>query len=93
MEWLIVALFGFLVLIWSVLYLFRKLLKLRPLADLFQLQLDLLLQAKQLVPELAKPASAIGDDPVIHVAWRLEHKRKARRLKRERSRRLRTRGF
>jgi hypothetical protein len=59
----------------------------------FQQQLELLVKAIDQAPELTKLASALGDDPVIHVARRLELQRKARKLKRERSRRLRARGF
>jgi hypothetical protein len=93
MEWFVAGLTGFLVLIWSAVFLARKLLKLRPLVGPFQQQLELLVKAKDQAPELTKLASALGDDPVIHVARRLELQRKARKLKRERSRRLRSRGF
>ena len=93
MEWFVAGLIGFLVLIWSAVFLARKLLKLRPLVGPFQQQLELLVKAKNQAPELTKLASALGDDPVIHVARRLELQRKARKLKRDRSRRLRSRGF
>jgi len=93
MEWLVAGLFGSLVLIWSVVFLVGKLLKLRPLVGPFQQQVQLLLEAKEQAPDLAKLASALGDDPVIHVARRLELQRSARKLKRVRSRRLRSKGF
>lgn len=93
MEWLFVGIFALLMFIWSAVFLTRKLLKLRPLVAPFVEQLELLGKAKAQVPELTKLASALGDDPVIHAARRLELQRKARRLKRERSRRLRFRSF
>jgi hypothetical protein len=89
MEWLFAGIFALLVLIWSVIFLIGKLLKLRPLVAPFAKQLELLAEASNQSPELAKLASALGDDPAIHVARRLELQRKAMKLKRERSRRLR----
>jgi len=93
MEWLVAGLFALLMLIWSVVFLVAKLLRLRPLVGPLQEQLELLSKAKQAVPELARLASALEDDPVIHVAKRLELKRKARKLKRDRGRRLSSRRF
>jgi hypothetical protein len=93
MEWLIAGLIAVAMPVWAGLYLFRKLLKLRPLVSPVLEQLTLLARVADQVPELARRANALGDDPVIHVARRLELKRSARKLKRERSRRLSTRGF
>jgi hypothetical protein len=93
MEWLLAGIFALLMLTWSIAYLARKLLRLRPLVLPFTKQLELLAEAKQQAPDIAKLASALGDDPVIHVAKRLELQKKARKLKRERSRRLRSRSF
>jgi hypothetical protein len=89
MEWLFAGIFALLVLIWSVIFLIGKLLKLRPLVAPFAKQLGRLAEASSQAPELAKLASALGDGPAIHVARRLELQRKAKKLKRERSRRLR----
>jgi hypothetical protein len=93
MEWLVAGVFALVMFIWSIGFLVKKLLRLRPLIAPIQKQLELLTKAIEMAPELTKLASAIGDDPVIHVARRLELQRKARRLKRERSRRLRSRVF
>jgi hypothetical protein len=93
MEWLLAGIFALLMLTWSIAYLARKLLRLRPLVLPFTKQLELLAEAKQQAPDIAKLASALGDDPVIHVAKRLELQKMARKLKRERSRRLRSRSF
>jgi hypothetical protein len=93
MEWLFAGIFALLMLIWSVVFLLGKLLKLRPLVAPFAKQLELLAKASNQAPELAKLASALGDDPAVHLARRLELQRKARKLKRERSRRLSSRSF
>ena len=93
MEWLFAGTFALLMLIWSVVFLVLKMLRLRPLVAPFVTQLEHLAKAKAQAPELVKAASALGDDPVIHQARRLELQRKARRLKRERSRRLSSRSF
>jgi hypothetical protein len=93
MEWLVAGLFALSMFIWSIVFIVRKILRIRPLVSPFQEQLSLLAQASQKAPELAKLASALQDDPVIHVAKRLELKRRARKLKRERTRRLISRVF
>jgi hypothetical protein len=93
MEWLLAGIFALLMLIWSVVFLAAKLIKLRPLVAPIQEQLDLLAKATERAPELVRPASALEDDPAIHVASRLELQRRARKLKRERSRRLSSRRF
>jgi hypothetical protein len=93
MEWLFAGIFALLVFIWSIAFLVRKLLRLRPLVAPFQQQIKLLAEASQQAPELAKLASALEDEPAVHVARRLELQRKARRQRRERSRRLRSRVF
>lgn len=77
--------------VWSVAYLVRKLLRLRPLVAPFQQQVELLARASEQAPEIAKLASAIEDDPAWHVARRLELQRKVRKQRRERGRRLRSR--
>lgn len=91
MEWLVAGVFALMVFIWSVFFLVRKLLRLRPLMAPFSKQLKLLAEASQQVPELAKLVSALEDDPVIHVSRRLALQRQARKQRRERSRRLRSR--
>jgi len=88
MEWLFAGLFALSMFIWSIVFIVRKLMRLGPLVTPFQEQLALLAKASQQAPELAKLASALGDDPAIHVGRRLELQRKARKLKRERTRRL-----
>lgn len=80
-------------LVWSMIFLVSKLLRLKPLIAPFQQQLELLAKASKEAPELAKLASALGDDPVVHVSRRMELQRKARRQRRERGRRLRSRVF
>jgi hypothetical protein len=93
MEWLFAGLFALLMFIWSVAFLVTKLLRLRPLVAPFQQQLELLEQARNQAPEIVKLASALSDDPVLHVARRLELKRKTRKQRREQGRRLRSRVF
>jgi hypothetical protein len=93
MEWLFAGIFALVMLIWSIAFLFRKLLRLRPLVAPFQQQLELLAKASEQAPELAKLASAIEDDPAWHVARRLDLQRKVRKQRRERGRRLRFRVF
>jgi hypothetical protein len=93
MEWFIVAAVALASLIWSAIFLVRKLLRLRgPILTLTE-QLQKLSEASSKAPELAKLASALGDDPAIHVARRLELKREASARKRQRERRLRSRDF
>jgi hypothetical protein len=91
MEWLFAGTFALVMFAWSVAFLVRKLLRLRPLVAPFQQQLELLAKASQQAPEISKPASAIEDDPAWHVARRLELQRKVRKQRRERGRRLRSR--
>jgi hypothetical protein len=93
MEWLVAGLFALSMFIWSIVFIVRKILRIRPLIAPFQAQLSLLAEASQKAPELAKLASVLGDDPVIHVARRLELQRQTRKLKRERTRRLISRVF
>lgn len=93
MEWIFAGSFGALMTIWSIVFLVRKLVRLRPLIAPFLKQLELLDGVSLQAPELAKRASALGDDPVLHVARRIELQRKARSQRRERSRRLRSRVF
>lgn len=91
MEWLFAGTFALVMFVWSVAYLVRKLLRLRPLVAPFQQQVELLARASEQAPEIAKLASAIEDDPAWHVARRLELQRKVRKQRRERGRRLRSR--
>ena len=93
MEWLFAGTFALVMFVWSVAYLVRKLLRLRPLVAPFQQQVELLARASEQAPEIAKLASAIEDDPAWHVARRLELQRKVRKQRRERGRRLRSRVF
>lgn len=88
MEWLVSGFFALSVFVGSVIYLVSKLLRLKPLVAPFQIQLKLLATASERVPELAKLASALGDDPVAHLGRRIELQRKARGERRARSRRL-----
>jgi hypothetical protein len=93
MEWFVAGFIAVASLVWSAVFLLRKLLRLRgPILTLAE-QLQKLSEASARAPELAKLASALGDDPAIHVARRLEIKRQAGALKRQRERRLRSRVF
>jgi hypothetical protein len=93
MEWLFAGLFALFMFIWSIAFLVRKLVRLRPLVAPFQQQLELLAKAGERVPELAKLVSALDDDPAVHISRRLELQRQARKQRRERSRRLSSRVF
>lgn len=79
--------------IWSIIFLITKLLRLKPLLVPFREQFQLLAKASEQAPELAKLASALGEDPAIHLRRRMELQRKARRQRRERGRRLSFRVF
>ena len=93
MEWLIAAVVAAVGLIWSGIFLVLKLLRLRsPIVKLSQ-QLKGLSAASAKTPEIAKLASALGQDPKIHLARRLEIKRAAKERKRQQERRLRNRDF
>jgi hypothetical protein len=93
MEWLAAGLFAVGMLIWSAFFLIRKLVRFGPVIATLEKQLSLLSEASAKTPEIAKLASSINDDPVVHVARRLELKRAAKRLKLARERRLRSRVF
>jgi hypothetical protein len=93
MEWLFAGLFALLAFTWSIVFLVRKLLRLRPLLAPFHKQLNLLAKASEQAPELIKRVSALEDDPAIHVTRRLQLQAQARKQRRERSRRLRSRVF
>jgi hypothetical protein len=93
MEWLAVGLFALGMLIWSVLFLLKKLLRFRPIAIKLQEQAALIAEANAKAPDIAKLASALNEDPVVHVARRLELQRAARKRKADRERRLRSRVF
>lgn len=93
MEWFIAAGIAGLGLIWSATFLISKLLRLRgPIVELSR-QLEELSAASARTPEIAKLASALGQDPAIHVARRLELQQEAKKRKRQQERRLRTRDF
>lgn len=79
--------------VWSAIYLVRKLLRFRPVVVILASQLEALSVASAKAPEVAKLLSVINDDPVLHVARRLELQRRARRIKRQRERRLSSRVF
>jgi hypothetical protein len=93
MEWLLAGGFALLMLIWSAIYLVKKLLRFRPIVLKLALQLEAISEASAKAPEVVKLMTVINDDPVLHVARRLELQRKARRLKRQRERRLSSRVF
>ena len=93
MEWLVAGLFALLMLIWSVIYLLRKVLRFGPSAKVLTEQLEKLAEANAKAPEVAKALSALGDDPALHVNRRQQLLREARARKRARERRLRDRDF
>jgi hypothetical protein len=93
MEWLWAIGFAVAMLLWSGIYLIRKLLKFGPSAKKLATQLEALNAANAKVPEIAKLLSALGDDPAIHIARRQQILREARERKRQRERRLRSRDF
>lgn len=93
MEWLIAAGVAVIGLIWSGVFLMSKLLRLRgPIVELSK-QLEELSAASARAPEIAKLASALGQDPAIHVARRLKLQQEAKKRKRQQERRLRARDF
>ena len=93
MEWLVAGLFALLMLIWSVIYLLRKVLRFGPSAKVLTEQLEKLAEANAKAPEIAKALSALGDDPGLHANRRQQVLREARARKRARERRLRDRDF
>ncbi|CAB4628951.1 unannotated protein [freshwater metagenome] len=93
MEWLFAGLFALGMLIGSFVFLIRKVIKLGPLAKTWQDLVAKLADASAKAPEIERISGSLGDDPALHFARRLELKRQARKLKRERSRRLRSRVF
>jgi hypothetical protein len=93
MEWLIAGGFALVMLIWSALYLLRKLLRFGPPAKILAQQLEKLSEANARAPEIAKAVSALGDDPAVHASRRQQFLREARARKRTRERRLRDRDF
>ena len=93
MEWIWAGGFALAMLLWSGIYLVRKLLRFGPPAKKLATQLEALNAANAKVPEIAKAVSALGDDPQVHVARRQELLREARARKRQRERRLRSRDF
>ena len=93
MEWLFAGIFALFMMIWTIAFLARKLLRFRPLVASLQEQLERLAIAREQAPELDKLASALEDDPAFHMARRLELQRKARKQRREQGRRLRSRVF
>ena len=93
MEWYLAGGFALSMLLWSGIYLVRKLLRFGPPAKRLAIQLQALNAANAKVPEIAEALSALGDDPQIHVARRQQLLREARARKRQRERRLRSRDF
>jgi hypothetical protein len=93
MEWIWAGGFALAMLLWSGIYLVRKLLRFGPPAKKLATQLEALNAANAKVPEIAKAVSALGDDPQVHLARRQELLREARARKRQRERRLRSRDF
>ena len=93
MEWIWAGGFALAMLLWSGIYLVRKLLRFGPPAKKLATQLEALNAANAKVPEIAKAVSALGDDPQVHAARRQELLREARARKRQRERRLRSRDF
>jgi hypothetical protein len=93
MEWYLAGGFALSMLLWSGIYLVRKLLRFGPPAKRLAIQLQALNAANAKVPEIAKALSALSDDPEIHVARRQQLLREARARKRQRERRLRSRDF
>jgi hypothetical protein len=93
MEWIWAGGFALAMLLWSGIYLVRKLLRFGPPAKKLATQLEALNAANAKVPEIARAVSALGDDPQVHIARRQELLREARARKRQRERRLRSRDF
>lgn len=93
MEWIWATAFALLMLLWSVIYLIRKVLRFGPPAKKLANQLQALNDANSKVPEIAKALSALGDDPAVHIARRQQLLREARERKRQRERRLRSRDL
>lgn len=93
MEWFLAGGFALAMLMWSAIFLLRKLLRLGPPAKTLAVQLAKLAEANAKSPEIAKALSALGDDPAVHLARRQEFLREARARKRARERRLRDRDF
>jgi hypothetical protein len=93
MEWILAGVFALVMLVWSLVFIIRKLVRLGPPAKKLANQLEELAAAKAKVPEIAKALSALGDDPQIHIARRQQLLREARARKRQRERRLRSRDF
>jgi hypothetical protein len=93
MEWIWAGGFALAMLLWSGIFLVRKLLRFGPPAKKLATQLEALHAANAKVPEIAKAVSALGDDPQVHLARRQELLREARARKRQRERRLRSRDF
>ena len=85
--------FALVMLVWSLVFMIRKLVRLGPPAKKLANQFEELAAAKAKVPEIAKALSALGDDPQIHIARRQQLLREARARKRQRERRLRSRDF
>ena len=85
--------FALVMLVWSLVFIIRKLVRLGPPAKKLANQLEELAAANAKVPEIAKALSALGDDPQIHIARRQQLLREARARKRQRGRRLRSRDF
>lgn len=93
MEWLFASVFALAMLVFSAIFLLRKVLRLGPPAKELAMQLAKLAEANAKAPQIAKVLSALGDNPADHVARRQQLLREARARKRQRERRLRDRDF
>ena len=93
MEWLFAGGFALAFLLLSAVYLFTKLLRFAKPAKTLASQLEKLSEANAQAPVIAKAVSALGEDPVLHIAKRQQFLREARARKRARERRLRDRDF
>lgn len=88
MEWFIAGLVSLLVLSFAILRLIPKLMRFGPPIAKLTKQLEVLSRAQEAIPELAKMASALQDDPAIHELRRRQLLRAASKRKRTRERRL-----
>ena len=91
MEWVVVLVVAFAMPVWAAIYLVRKLLRLKPQYLKLQELSKSLSEASAKVPEIKLLVSNLEDDPVLHVAKRMELQKAKRKLKSQRERRLRSR--
>lgn len=91
MEWIIAIAVAVLLLVWALIFLGAKLLRLKPLASKLLKLAAALEQASAKVPEIQAMVSNLADDPAVMVAKRLKLQRVRRKLKSQQERRLRSR--